>query len=142
MALTVSAGTKTNIVTVAGTVYTNALVTSVEPDGLTVMVPTGIMKLAFTNLSAEIQAAYGYDSTNAVAYSKKVWEARKKHAQEVAQQEQATRDKQAAQEEAAAEKAKADKAFERRARLENSGYGTMYNNALDGFEAQSKARQP
>jgi hypothetical protein len=62
------AGSKTNIVTASGVVYSNALVTSVEPDGLTVMVPTGIMKLAFTNLSAEIQSAYGYDPEKATAY--------------------------------------------------------------------------
>lgn len=61
-------GTKTNITTAAGVVYSNAVVMRVEPDGLTLMLSTGIMKISFTNLTADTQAAYGYDPVKAAAF--------------------------------------------------------------------------
>jgi len=55
-----------------GRSYTQCLLTKIEPDGLRVTHSLGVAKLAFTNLSADLQKQFNYDPTRAAAYSKMV----------------------------------------------------------------------
>jgi hypothetical protein len=47
--------------TLQGEEFKDATVSRVEPDGITVTHSTGVVKIPFTNLSADIQAKYHYD---------------------------------------------------------------------------------
>jgi hypothetical protein len=62
--------TTTNITTMSGFVCSNVVVTLVEPDGITLMLSSGLMKVPFTNLAEDVREAYGYDPAKALAYSK------------------------------------------------------------------------
>lgn len=57
-----------NIVTTAGVVYTNARITRVEPDGISIAHSRGVAKLPFEILSPETQRQYSFDPTNAANY--------------------------------------------------------------------------
>ena len=57
------------IVTTSGTKYENVTVTSVDPDGLSISHETGVAKVLFTALSAELQTKYGYDPQKAAQFS-------------------------------------------------------------------------
>lgn len=50
-----------NIRTVRGEEFKDATVSRVEPDGITVIHSTGVVKIPFADLSADIQAKYHYD---------------------------------------------------------------------------------
>ena len=54
-----------DITTIDGIVYTNAKVTRVEPDGITIMWASGIVKLPFETLPKETQDRYDYDPSAA-----------------------------------------------------------------------------
>lgn len=68
-----------DISTVSGIIYSNATVTRVEPDGISIKYSGGISKLAFTNLPEPIQIQYGYDPEKARTYIHDVRKARQKH---------------------------------------------------------------
>ena len=51
-----------------GVTYTNAKITRVEPDGITLTHSRGIAKIPFQELSDEIQKAYNYDPAKAASY--------------------------------------------------------------------------
>ena len=55
--------------TVNGKEYKNLKVSRVEPDGIVIAFSGGIVKLPFTELPADVQKKYGYDSSAAAAYS-------------------------------------------------------------------------
>jgi hypothetical protein len=55
--------------TVDGKEYKNVTVKRVEPDGLVLSGKSGISKVYFTELPAEIQKKYGYDPQTAATYS-------------------------------------------------------------------------
>jgi hypothetical protein len=55
--------------TVGGKEYKHAKVSRVEPDGIVITFSGGIVKIPFTELSAEIQKKYGYDPQAAATYS-------------------------------------------------------------------------
>lgn len=50
--------TKTNITMASGVVYTNVIVLRVEPDGLSLMLPTGIKKILIAELAPEVREVY------------------------------------------------------------------------------------
>ena len=52
-----------------GKQYTNVTITRIEPDGITVMTDSGVEKISFSNLPAEIQKKYGYDADKAANYA-------------------------------------------------------------------------
>jgi hypothetical protein len=55
--------------TVNGKEYKNPKVSRVEPDGIVIAFSGGIVKLPFTELPADVQKKYGYNSSAAAAYS-------------------------------------------------------------------------
>lgn len=55
--------------TLSGAVYDRAIVTSVEPDGITVTHSAGVVKILFTDLPIEMRQKYHYDQAKAVAYA-------------------------------------------------------------------------
>ena len=67
LALTFTAAVAEDLITLTGRTYTNANITRVDVDGITVLYPGGGSKLAFTNLPPEIQKKYGYDPGKAAA---------------------------------------------------------------------------
>ena len=54
--------------TIEGDLYTNAVVKSVDPDGLRITYADGVTKLKFKDLAPEVQQKYGYDPAKATAY--------------------------------------------------------------------------
>jgi hypothetical protein len=50
-----------DLITLDGTIYTNAVVKRTEPDGIVIAHADGIAKLKFKHLSRDICAKYGYD---------------------------------------------------------------------------------
>lgn len=77
-----------DITTKDGTVYTNARITRVEPDGITVMWSSGIAKLGFEQLPQQLQEEHGYDPEKAAAYVQDVAEERQAAAQSRARRAQ------------------------------------------------------
>jgi hypothetical protein len=71
-AIAEAGNTKTNLTLASGAVYTNVVIMRAEPDGLTVMKSSGVVKIPFAQLTPEIQAAYGYTPEKAAAYQKQV----------------------------------------------------------------------
>jgi hypothetical protein len=55
--------------TIDGKEYKNAKLSRVEPDGIVITFSGGIVKIPFTELSADVQKKYGYDSSAAATYS-------------------------------------------------------------------------
>ncbi len=53
-----------------GRVFTNAKVTRIEPDGLSLTHAGGITKVFFSELTADIQAKYSYDPNAAAAHAR------------------------------------------------------------------------
>jgi hypothetical protein len=60
--------------TVAGKEYKNAKVSRVEPNGIVITFSGGIVKLPFTELPADVQKKYGYNSSAAAEYSAEEYE--------------------------------------------------------------------
>jgi hypothetical protein len=77
-------GTKTNITTAIGLVYTNVVVQRVEPDGITLMTRKGMTKIPFSELTKDLQKQYNYNPSNAVAYLLKMSAAQANYSQTVA----------------------------------------------------------
>ena len=65
-----------DVSTIQGSVYSNATVLRVEPDGLNIRHSSGIAKVFFWELPREVAAKYGYRPERASAYQKKVAAAR------------------------------------------------------------------
>ena len=65
-----------SITNVAGTVYENAMVTLVEPDGITIRHSSGVAKLLYTELPEGVRAQYGFDAGKAAAYGQQVQQAK------------------------------------------------------------------
>ena len=66
-----------NITTRDGTIYRNAQVTGVDPDGIRVTHSTGVAKLRFEDLPEALQKQYHYDAAKVAAYRKQVEDAQK-----------------------------------------------------------------
>lgn len=60
-----------DITTLTGKTYTNANVSRVDVDGITVLFTGGGSKIAFTNLPPDIQKKYGYDAEKAATEAAK-----------------------------------------------------------------------
>ena len=109
------AADKTNIVLRSGESVTNASITRVEPDGITLMYGPHIRKCAFTELSDDVQQQFGYNPTNAAAYADKTARKLQANARRDAEARQAQADEAAEKERAAkaaaveAKKSPADK---------------------------------
>jgi hypothetical protein len=71
VAFALSAAVAEDLTTLTGRTYTNANVSRVDGDGITVLYPGGGSKIAFTNLPPEIQKKYGYDPEKAAAIAAK-----------------------------------------------------------------------
>lgn len=69
-----------DITTTAGRTFKNVAISRTEPDGIVIIAPTGVIKLYFHELPANIQKKYGYDRAKAEAYQ--VAEARRRAQQE------------------------------------------------------------
>jgi hypothetical protein len=54
--------------TLDGDLYTNAVVKSVEPDGIRITYPDGVTKLKFKDLAPDMQKKYGYDPAKAATF--------------------------------------------------------------------------
>ena len=61
--------------TVDGKEYKNVKVSRVEPDGIVITFSGGIVKIPFTDLSAEIQKKYGYDPKAAGDFQQQTYRA-------------------------------------------------------------------
>jgi hypothetical protein len=61
--------------TIGGKEYKNAKVSRVEPDGIVITFSGGIVKIPFTELSAEIQKKYGYDPKAAEDFQQQTYQA-------------------------------------------------------------------
>ena len=59
-----------NIKTIDGDIYSNATLSKVEPDAITVQHDAGISKILFAKLPKDIQAKYGYDPVRAAEAAK------------------------------------------------------------------------
>ena len=70
------------IQTLDGTVYYNATVRKVEPDGLTIFHSAGVCKLLFSNLPEDTRQKYNYDPAKVRAYRLKIAGAQRKYAEE------------------------------------------------------------
>ncbi len=57
-----------DITTTEGRTYKNATVTRTEPDGITITISTGVIKLYFEELPSALQRKYGYDPQRANSY--------------------------------------------------------------------------
>jgi len=82
----------TNITTAYGYVYSNVVVSLVEPDGLTLTRTNGVVKIPFADLSSEMRTAYAYDEKEASAYTAKVAEDRRRYAEKQRQERQKAED--------------------------------------------------
>lgn len=82
-----------DLTTISGQTYSNAVIHRVEPDSLVVMISKGIVRIPFVDLSPEIQQQYGYNPTNAAAYTRQREESNQKTAEaaKVAQKKNAER---------------------------------------------------
>src|SRR6266404_4720233 len=58
-----------------GQEYRNATVTRVEPDGIVITFSGGIVKIPFTELSAELQKKYGYNPKAAGDFQQQTYQA-------------------------------------------------------------------
>ena len=67
----VATADKTNIVLRSGESITNATISRVEPDGITLMYGCTICKYAFRDLSDTMQQQFNYNPTNAAEYAAK-----------------------------------------------------------------------
>lgn len=65
--------------TVSGKEYKNATVSRVEPDGLVLKTKSGISKVYFTELPAEVREKYHYDPAKAVEFQRQRYEAIRQH---------------------------------------------------------------
>ena len=59
-----------NFVTLDGQQFTNTTVKKVDPDGIVVMDADGVRKLKFQKLQPDVQAKYGYDENEAIAFQR------------------------------------------------------------------------
>jgi hypothetical protein len=78
-----------DITTVNGTVYRDARVTTVDPDGIHVVHKFGVAKIPFEELSEALRAKYHYDKQKADAYRAQVSARRAKQLPATRQQTQA-----------------------------------------------------
>jgi len=78
-----------DITTLKGKEYKNATVTRVEPDGLVLKTKSGISKVYFTELPAEVREKYHYDSAKAVEFQRQRYEAIRQQQQDNEQQKAA-----------------------------------------------------
>jgi hypothetical protein len=74
LTLTCTACHALDITTTKGTTYTNATVTRIEPDGITIKHRLGITKLFFSELPQDVQTSYGYNPSTARTYNNKAAE--------------------------------------------------------------------
>ena len=81
----------TNIATLGGKGYTNAIIITVEPDGLTLKLKSGIRKIYFTELSEDVQKEFGYDTEKAKKYQEDCAKARADSSRWRAEQAEAKR---------------------------------------------------
>ena len=65
--------------TVSGKEYKNATVSRVEPDGLVLKTKSGISKVYFTELPAEVREKYHYDPAKGVEFQRQRYEAIRQH---------------------------------------------------------------
>jgi hypothetical protein len=68
LAASVSGACAIDFVTTDGLSYSNATVKRVEPDGITVSYPSGIVKIDFSYLPDEVRQQYNYDPKKAADY--------------------------------------------------------------------------
>src|SRR5207249_3708273 len=80
--LSVSVSLGDDFKTTNGKEYKNAKLSRVEPDGIVIVFSGGIVKIAFSELSPEIQKNYGYDPTAAAEFQKQIYDAGIKRARE------------------------------------------------------------
>src|SRR5438046_10415051 len=71
--------------TVTGKEYTNAKLSRVEPDGIVITFSGGIVKIPFTELSAELQKQYSFDPQAAADFRHQVDDAAVTRARGVAE---------------------------------------------------------
>lgn len=130
------AADKTNIVLRSGESVTNASITRVEPDGITLMYGPHIRKCAFTELSDDVQQQFGYNPTNAAAYADKTARKLQANARRDAEARQAQADEAAEKERAAkaaaveAKKSPADK----RAEQETAIRAQMHADDVEAYQ--------
>jgi hypothetical protein len=67
-----STALSSDITTTNGTVYRDARVTTVDPDGLHIVHKFGVAKVPFEELSAALRAKYHYDKQKADAYRQQI----------------------------------------------------------------------
>ncbi|MEO7933387.1 MAG: hypothetical protein ABIT76_09545 [Chthoniobacterales bacterium] len=67
--------TADDITTLAGKEYKGVRISRTEPDGIVVVTDSGIEKLQFGLLPADVQKKYGYDPAKAAKYQKAVYDA-------------------------------------------------------------------
>jgi hypothetical protein len=63
-----------DLTTLSGKIYRDYNVTRVEPDGLSVTHHDGVAKISFSDLSEDLRKKYGYDSSAASEYARRVKE--------------------------------------------------------------------
>jgi hypothetical protein len=80
-----------DIKTTTGQEYKDATISRAEPDGLVIIYSAGIVKIPFTELSADLREKYHYDPQAAAAYQKQSDEAAQKWAQSVAEAKERAR---------------------------------------------------
>jgi hypothetical protein len=68
----VPSGLSDDFKTIDGKEYKKATVSRVEPDGIVIVHSSGIVKIPFVELSAELQKKYGYQPEKAKAYADQV----------------------------------------------------------------------
>ena len=102
-----AAADKTNIVLRSGESITNATISRVEPDGVTLIYGSTIRKYAFPDLPGDMQQHFKYNPTNAAAYTAKMTSGRQNRAQKV-KAAQAKADSEAAAEQAEADRRAAE----------------------------------
>ena len=73
----------------AGQVFNVKKIVRTEPDGITIMHDTGLVKLFFWELPEDIQAKYGYDPATASRYNRQNSEAKARAYQQYAQNRKA-----------------------------------------------------
>jgi hypothetical protein len=71
--------------TISGKEYKNVKVSRVEPDGIVITFPGGIVKILFAEMSPDIQKKYGYDSAAAADFQKQAYEAGVRRSQDIAE---------------------------------------------------------
>ena len=86
--LSASLAVADDIKTNNGKEYKNVSVSRVDPDGIMIRFSGGIVKIPFTELSADVQKKYGYNSSAAAAYSEQEFERQAAIAQQMKADEQ------------------------------------------------------